>query len=146
MSASRDDVAPELVQAYRETVFELQRPTALALRVGEANDALRVVHAKYGVSSSCFVTAFNPRSELLSDAQNAARHATLCAELRAEARAFFEGEGGHPTGTWPKERGVLVLGLDEAEARALCDRWDQNAVVWSGGDAVPRLLVREGGV
>ena len=33
-----------LIQAYRETVYTLQRPTPLALRVDEANDALRVVH------------------------------------------------------------------------------------------------------
>ena len=138
------DVTPELIQAYRETVFELQQPTPLALRIGEPADALRVVHAKFGVSESCFVTAYNPRSELLTDDENAARHRALCEELRASRRTFFVGEGGHPTGSWPKERGVLVLGLTEDDARALGHRWDQNAVVWSGADAVPRLLVLRG--
>lgn len=130
-----------LLQAYRETVFTLQAPTPLALRIGEADDALRVVHAKYAVSESCFVTAHNPFSARLADGENARRHGALCAELRARGRTFFEGQGAHPTGTWPAEQGVLALGVGRAEAASLGRRWGQNAVVWCGGDAVPELLV-----
>ena len=129
-----------LIQAYRETVYTLQRPTPLALRVDEANDALRVVHAKYGVSESCFVTAHNPLSVRLEDAANDARHRALCAGLRAAGRVFFEATGAHPTGPWPAEQGVFALGLSRTDAAALGRRWDQNAVVWCGGDAVPQLI------
>lgn len=131
---------PALLRSYRETVFSLQEPTPLALRIDEANDALRVVHAKYAVSASCFVTAHNPYSVRLDDGANDDRHGALRAELRASGRVFFEGAGAHPDGGWPAEQGVLALGLSRAEASALGRRWNQNAVVWCGTDAVPELL------
>lgn len=134
-------VEPALVQAYRETVFTITDPTPLALRIGEANDALRVVHAKYAVSASCFVTACNPRSVRFEDQVNAARHAALCRSLRAAGRVYFEGEGRDPTGSWPPEQGAIVLGTSRVDAEALGRSWEQNAIVWSGGDAIPQLLM-----
>lgn len=143
MSAHPNPGAPldaALLQAYRETVYTLQHPTPLALRVGAPDDTLRVVHAKYGVAASCFVTAHNPYSVRLDDDANDARHRALCEELRATGCVFFEATGAHPTGDWPAEHGVFALGLSQADAAALGRRWDQNAVVWCGGDAAPQLV------
>ena len=54
---------------------------------------------------------------------------------------FFRGQGRHSTNDWPPELSLLVLGLDLTEAREVGARWGQNAIVWSGLDAVPALIV-----
>ena len=46
-----------------------------------------------------------------------------------------------PTGAWPEEKSFLALGVGEDTARKLGNRLHQDAVVWAGLDAVPRLLL-----
>jgi Protein of unknown function (DUF3293) len=48
---------------------------------------------------------------------------------------------GHPSGAWPPELSFFALGISERAARDLGRRFDQDAVVWAGADAVPRLLL-----
>ncbi|MBV8250682.1 MAG: DUF3293 domain-containing protein, partial [Comamonas sp.] len=45
-----------------------------------------------------------------------------------------------PQGLWPGEASVLIWGMDAPTARAWGEEWQQNAVLWCGADAVPRLL------
>lgn len=74
------------------------------------------------------ITACNPRSVPLLEAENASRHASLglrLAELKATA---FESEGRDPhDGSW-SEIGYCVLGLNFATIHALAEEFDQNAV------------------
>ncbi len=42
--------------------------------VGEPSSALRTLHQQHDLTSSAFVTAYNPFSEALTDAQNEVRH------------------------------------------------------------------------
>ena len=87
------------------------------------------------------MTAWNPFSRPLDAEDNAARHAELVDALVARGLAFEPGIGRHPTNGWPGEDSVLVYGLPLDEARALGERFGQNAIVWSGADAVPRLVL-----
>ena len=48
---------------------------------------------------------------------------------------------GYPAGAWPRELSYFALGIDEGAARQLGRRFDQDAVVWAGADAVPKLLL-----
>jgi hypothetical protein len=52
--------------------------------------------------------------------------------------------GQHPSNKWPGEEIFLVLGLYFEAAKALGERFGQNAIVWCGIDAVPQLIVLRG--
>lgn len=130
-----------LVQAYRETEYRVSAEPPIVLRVDQANAALAALHVARGVTRSAFVTAFNPSSERLDDATNAARHRALCDALTREGIAWLPAEGAHPDNGWPAETGVLVLDVDLPRARAIGQRWAQHAIVHSASDAVPRLVL-----
>jgi hypothetical protein len=75
---------------------------------------------------------------------NEAAQAQLEAELTALGLPFLRGEGVDPSGSWPGEPSVLVLGITEEEARRLGRRYGQNAIVVAGRDAVARLVMLDG--
>lgn len=131
---------PELWRAYADTDFHVDAVPPFVLRIGEPSAELAALHDAVGVSTSAFVTACNPGSVALSDAENARRHAELRAEVRRLGFASHEGRGRHPSGDWPAEASLLVLGIDEAAARSLGRRFGQKAIVWTGADATPRLI------
>jgi hypothetical protein len=134
-------IDPATLAAYRETEYHVHGESPCTLRVGEPSSALAALHARHGVSTSGFVTACNPRSEQRSAAENAARQQRLEHELAAAGIPFVRGEGRHPDNGWPPEPSLLVLGLTLDDAEALGRRWQQNAMLHCGADAVPRLVL-----
>jgi len=133
-------IAPALWRAYTETHFQVRARREFVLRVGEASAELAALHSAHGVTSSVFVTACSPCSVTLSEAENEQRHEALCREVRRLGVVCYEGSGQHPSNGWPAEPSLLVLGLDRETACALGSRFDQNAIVWAGADAVPQLV------
>lgn len=145
MSPTRTD----LDRAYRATCYHVRAEPPFDLAIDQFSDALARVHATHGVTCSAIVTACNPHSERLSDHDNAARMRQLNHEVA---------EAGYPTITgvaiagvaidpaehplrerWPDEPNLLILGISLPQARALGSRWQQNAIVVAGHDAIPRL-------
>ena len=59
-------------------------------------------------------------------------------EVAAHRMAFVEGIGEDPSGKWPGERSLLVFGLVPKIAREFGAKFGQNAIVWSGADAIPQ--------
>ncbi|MBN3762095.1 DUF3293 domain-containing protein [Burkholderia sp. Ac-20365] len=129
------------IEAYLETHYQVHGSMPVALKIGEANTTLAAIHEMNGVQSSAFVTACNPFSELLDDATNSDRQRMLAGELMQSGWRFIDGTGEHPSNDWPGEASFLVLGVSLEEATALGVGFGQNAVVWSGIDAVPQLVL-----
>ncbi|WP_454719494.1 MULTISPECIES: DUF3293 domain-containing protein [Cupriavidus] len=139
-------IDPALIQAYLETRYHVRGNAPLTLAIGVPSPALAALHAAAGVDCSAFVTAWNPYSRPQPDPaanarRNAARQQRLARELAGLGLAAIDGIGQHPSGGWPGEESLLVLGLALDAARALGARHGQNAIVWSGADAVPRLIL-----
>ena len=111
------------------------------LRIDTPHAALAAAHAGHGVDCSAYVTACNPYGREVDETDNARRHATLGRTLAARGFACIEGAGHDPTGAWRAEPSWLVFGLDSEAAKALGVELQQNALLWSGADAVPRLVV-----
>ena len=131
-----------LLAAYLRTEYRVTDESyAFVLCVNQASEPLRACHTAFGVDCSTFITAWNPGSEPTSQPENEAAMRRLEAELSARNLRWLRGEGVDPTGDWPGERSLLVLGLDEAAARELAGRFGQNAVVCSDATAVPRLVI-----
>lgn len=134
----------ELLEAYRRTEYRVaDREYAFALRVDALSWQLRAVHATYGVESSAFLTAWNPGSTPTDASTNAAAQVRLTADVQALGCRWLRGEAVDPTGAWPAEPSLLVLGIGEAEARTLAARYSQVAFLWAGHDATPRLVITE---
>lgn len=131
----------DTVQAYLETEYHCSAPTAIKLRIGEANAELAHLHQRHGVESSAFITAWNPYSRATTDKANAERQQALAQELQQLGLRYIDGMGQHPSNQWPGEPSYLVLGTTLEDAKALGTRHEQNAIVWCGIDAVPRLIL-----
>ncbi len=139
---THSDVPAEQIEAYRKTDYRCgQGRDALVLRIDVRSDALARLYASVGHSSGVFITAYSPFSQPHSREANEAAHARLGAELKALGRPVIEGAGSDPTGDWPAEKSYFVLGVDPDAAKALGVRYQQNAIVWVGADAIPTLIL-----
>ena len=142
MSVEAKPVPTDLVEAYARTEFRVaDRGWAFVLRIGETSAALATCHATFGVSESAYLTAWNPRSEPTSREANDAAQARLEAELQAAGHALLHGEGVDPSGDWPGEASVLVLGIAAEDAARFGRAYGQNAIVVAGREAVPQLML-----
>ncbi len=130
-----------LIQAFRETHYQVHGAVPFTLRVDESSTALAAAHKRFRTDCSAYITACNPFSEDVGAASNAQRHADLGLELARRSLAYVEGIGQHPSNQWPGEASYLVFGLKLEAAKTLGRGLKQNAIVWSDADAVPRLIL-----
>ncbi len=131
-----------LKQAYEETEYRVHNRPDLVLRIGIANAALAVAHEQHGVSSSLFLTAWNPYTHEYpcSAAENQRRQQQLLDQLEHSGLSYWPGIGQHPSGAPAGEESVLIFGVTRDDAKALGIQYEQNAVVWSDRDAIPKLI------
>ena len=129
------------IQAYLETNYHVHSDAPLTLNIGVANPTLAALHKAHRIESSAFVTACNPFGQAFDESANAERQAALARELQQRSLTYIEGIGQHPNNKWPGELSFLVLGLSRESAKELGNRHEQNAIVWSGLDAVPELVL-----
>jgi hypothetical protein len=94
------------------------------------------------------LTAFNPKSELLSPQENASRHKKLGQQLDELGFKYFAARGFDPAGQagdqW-SEDGYGVLGEVGEEVMRLAEEWGQNAVfIWRPTEWLIRGVLLEG--
>lgn len=135
-------VSPDLDAAYRATAYIVEVPggSSVTIKCGERSEELDRHLDELGVVDWAFVTACNPRSTRLGDAENALRIAMLDAVLRDRGLAWLAGTGQGSAGDWPPEPSRLVLGIGEADAIALGRLLDQNAIVAGSRGHAARLV------
>jgi hypothetical protein len=135
------EISPLTIKAYLETDYCVFGKSPFVLRAGIANESLAKLYKRRKTNCGVFVTAFNPFSNAVGEAANAVRQVELTKELNRHNLTYFEGIGKHPSGEWAAEPSYFVLGLSLEAAKALGKRYDQNAVVWCGSDAIPELVL-----
>jgi hypothetical protein len=124
-----------------DTDYQVRAEVPFTLKIGLANELLAALHKSQRVASSAFITACNPLSLPLDELANAERQSALASELKFRSLIFVQGLGQHPSGDWPAEPSYLVFGVSREAAKALGVRFEQNAIVWTGADAVPELVL-----
>jgi len=135
-------LSPGLVAAYRATCYRVFGKPPFELAVDRHSAPLAALLQETGASGAAFVTAWNPLGEELALEVNRRRHDALRDELlRVRGLHLVEGFGAHADDPERGEESLLVLGLDRDAACALGRRLEQNAVLWSDRDAVPRLVL-----
>ncbi len=141
LQAAGSTPTAQLLAAYRATAYRVDASETFVLKVDCHSPALAALFDATGCRCAAFLTACNPYSQPLSSEANAARQRALRGELLAGGYQPLEGAGVPAGADWQVEPSVLVPGLERAAALALAQRWQQHAIVWSDGDAIPRLLL-----
>jgi hypothetical protein len=138
---SASDIDPDTIQAYLDTEFRVFGDSPFVIHVGQGIKELASAHKSHRVECSAFITAWNPFSQILSLENNLVRQDALAEELARRSLSYVEGLGKHKSNQWPGEESFLVFGLTLEAAKTLGSKLEQNAIVWSGKDAVPQLIL-----
>jgi hypothetical protein len=135
------ELDPDLVQAYRDAVYEIHAETAIRLKVSEYSHPLEDLHMKYQCTTSALITACNPRSQILSAAENETRMLALSEAVEKLGYRYLPALGRDPTGNWPDEPSLWIAGLTKNEAGNLAHRFEQNGFLWMDENATPQLIL-----
>ena len=135
------DIDSATIAAYRAAHYSVLAPEPFVLLVGEVSNGLADLMAAEKSPCAAFVTAWNPFSQVTTAVENTAAQQALLGDLIALGVTSFPGFGKDPTGLWPGEESFLVLGLSLEKARDLGIKYGQNAILWTGLDACPELLL-----
>ncbi len=139
---AQSEIPAEKIEAYRKTDYRFgEAPDAVILRVDLPSEELARLYASSGFTCGAFVTAYNPYGTAQGIEANEAAHARLGTELRALSESVIEGAGADASGRWPEEKSYFALGIDLEAASTLGKRYRQDAIIWAGGDAVPKLIL-----
>lgn len=139
--SAQSHIDPLLIHAYRETEYRVLGVYAMVLRPNVFSPELAMLHQVAAVDCSAFITAYNARSQPTGESINRQQQARLAEVLSARGLSTIDAMGVHPAGSWPGEPSLLVPGMSLEEARRVGVQFDQNAIVWSGADARPRLIL-----
>ncbi|MCX7198778.1 MAG: DUF3293 domain-containing protein [Proteobacteria bacterium] len=135
-------IHPDKVRAYMATAYRLGHTAQdIVLTIGQRSERLAMLFAASSVDCGAFLTAYNPRGTIQSDADNERGHAELAGLLRKQGHRAIEGSGSEEGTDWPSEKSWFALGQPLDQARDLGRRFDQDAIVWAGADAVPQLIL-----
>ena len=130
----------ELLAAYRATTYRVFFPDAVCdLRLDQTSEKLRQFLDNSGVLTFAILTAYNPASLKMHDANNERLQSEIELWLRQANYLVFSGENQADDEVWPIEKSCCVLGLSLLDACELGARYGQNAIVFGGVDAIPRL-------
>lgn len=138
---STTTIQSDTISAYLETHYYVLGSLPFTLLIGEQNAELASIYKSTNTHCSAFITACNPFSEQLTDAENQERQSQLSKELDKRSLKYIDGKGQHPNGEWPAEVSFLVLGLSLEAAKKLAVQFEQNAIVWCDVDAIPQLIL-----
>lgn len=112
------------------------------IHVGVRSRELAALQRSRGVSSSAYMTAWNPGSKALEKAENKSRNEERRREAQALGLEVLEGEGRSPTRDWCEES-FLFLGIPRDRALELARKYGQVAFLQVGGEGVPELVICE---
>ncbi len=139
---SNSEISADLVASYCRTVYQVGIGVdAFILHIGQYSKPMLELLVLQNVSSAVIISAYNPLSQAQSYKKNLTAHAALLKILRTDAVSFVEGKNIDPSGTWVDEKSICIFGMSFDTAQVLGRQFSQNAIVWVGNNAVPRLVL-----
>ena len=130
-----------LLSAYEITNFHVKADPAFILNVSKSSEELKLLFKRNRVASAAIITAWNPYSKSLSSEENQLRNEQLKNELTLRSFKVIDGFGQDPLGQWDGEDSFLVLGISLESSKKLGVQYEQNAIIWSDKDAIPKLIL-----
>lgn len=118
-----------LASLYEGAIYRVELPTGpAALVVGRRSPLVERWLEENEFARGAYLTAANPGSVPLDDLENAARNERLRRRAEGAGFAFLAAESVGSGGEWP-ERGLLLLGIAEADALRLAQEFGQAAIL-----------------
>ena len=128
----------DLEKAYQNTIYSVCiNEDVFDIRINESLP-LELNGLISSVKSAAFLTAWNPRSELLSETENKKRNI----QLRSKLQPFitYESIGQSIDEKWAGEESFFILDIDKASVEQLAVEFEQFAYVWCVKDKPASLL------
>jgi len=121
--------ADALLEAYRTTRFvAYDGDREIVATVGQHAPEMDALLHRLAARSGVFITAWNPRSVVLSAELNAAAAGRLEARIAAEGFRALPHRGISADPAWHPEEGLFVLDIDFDYAVAMATDFGQNAI------------------
>lgn len=133
-------ITAEIIDAYLTTSYLFGENFGKSMRVGVPSNDLQELYAIHEVEEAAFITAWNPVGRAAPLQENETRQRLLLRDLDVAGIQHAEGLG-QGEGDWPPEPSQLLLGCTWLQAIHLGQHYSQNAIVWAGKDAVPKLVL-----
>lgn len=137
---SNDEEKPyfdkELHAAYLATEYTCGR---FVLQIGRPHPYFSDFLAREAYVNYAFLTAWNPRSLVLGEAENRQRGEKLKQHLEAQGIIYIPGGAHDPKGEWPVEEGYFVFNAATDRVLEIAGAWEQNAVVLGVRKGKPSL-------
>lgn len=126
-----------LREAYKGTKFTVF-DSPIVIKISKTCQPLDDLLAEHKASEWAFITAWNPRSDVLTDAENHQRHL----QLKEKVRDYYtlEGEGIGVDPAWKPERSWLIIGISKERAVGIGRDFKQNAIVYGTLNEPAELL------
>lgn len=140
MDDSSGNIDQQLLNDYRMTVYQITE-FLIAIKIGQANPALEILLEQQNASTWAFVTAWNPKSVLLSQIENETRHQALIKWVEQENYLYFNGKGMGSDKNWEPEISLFILNIPKAKAVEIGKYFNQNAMVFGQKGDLPELLI-----
>jgi hypothetical protein len=134
------EIPASLIRAYEATDYRVLGPVPFTMKIDRQSGELEALYKRSGARTATVITAWNPRSEKKTDAENDAAQASLIADLERAGLAHLPALGADPKEEWKGEVSLLVLGATREAVEALGRKYGQNCIVWIEADAVPVLI------
>lgn len=138
---SNTTISDENLTSYHSAEYHVYFEPNFFLKIGQHNEQLMLLYKKFNQYQSAFITAYNPYSQERTLIQNTSQNSELEEILISMDYQYILGEGVCSDSGWPGEKSFLILGIDLETSKKLGNQFQQNAILWSGKDAVPQLIL-----
>lgn len=125
------EITEEKCTAYFATQYRVLNPTGDFSFVARGDSTfLGDLHRQFNVTSSAFITAYNPFGQSTDDEVNRRNQEQLIAEVSGRWK-YLMGLGVDPKRQWPSEPSILILGIDLEDALSFGRKYQQHAIVFA---------------
>jgi hypothetical protein len=133
----------ELYEAFKQTIYLVNTEEQIAIHIDHSSQQLQQLLVRHHAKSAAIITADNPRSQLLPDADNLRAKERLRNRLRTEGLTFLETIHRDPNSKWPDEYGFLVFDLPQQTIEPLLVEYGQLAAVTINSAGSASLLLSQ---
>lgn len=135
-------ISENLIASYLCTNYQIGTGSdSISLRINQYSEPLAKFLTASKQACAAIISAYNPFSQLLSNEKNLASHRLLMNFLSSHSYPMIESLSTDSAEIWPAEKSFFVLGLDLNASKSLGQQFNQNAIVWIGSNAIPRLIL-----
>ncbi len=135
-------IPTELIGHYLSANYQVMTGSdIIVLSIDQPSTSLSQLFTTSGYQCAVFITAFNPLSQQRNLKENLINNERLLSTLKQHTHQVLKGISTDPSERWTTEESFLGLGINQETAKKLGAQFKQNAIIWIGIDATPRLIL-----